>query len=295
VSWLGLLLVDKPEGPTSHDIVAVVRRATGERRIGHTGTLDPLATGLLPLAIGPVTRLIQFLPHSPKTYVGTLLLGQTSDTDDISGQTTTRHEGTLPGTDAIAESAAALTGSLSQRPPDFSARKVGGQRLYRLARRGVEVEAPERSVQVDRFQLDATDDPARFRFEAVVSAGTYIRSLVRDLGADLGCGAVMESLRRTAIGPLKIADALSWEGVPDPAALRDGLVAPSDLPLELPRTGLADAEDCRRFRLGQPIHSSIAGSTEGQTAVLDPSGRLLGVAEWQGPVLKPRLVLPEAP
>lgn len=292
MSWFGLLLVDKPEGPTSHDVVATVRRGTGERRIGHTGTLDPLATGLLPLAIGPATRLIRFLPHSPKTYVGTLLLGQTTDSDDITGAPLTQHEGPLPDHDALVAAARTLTGALSQRPPAFSARKVAGERLYKLARRGVVVEVPPRDVQVDRFDLETTDTPSRLRFEAVVSAGTYIRSLVRDLGLAVGCGAVMESLRRTTIGPLSVDKAIPLAHTEDPQRVREALLDAADFPLDLPRTTLSEADLTPRFRGGQPVPGLAPGPSGSMTAVLAHDGTLLGVAEWSGTALQPRVVLP---
>ncbi len=171
--WNGLLLLDKPEGPTSHDIVYRVRRATGQRRIGHGGTLDPMATGLLPLVLGRATRLVQYLPHSPKVYRGNIRLGLTTTTDDITGETLTSTDGPLPGPDAVIDAAGALTGRLDQRAPSVSAKQVGGRRLYRLAREGKTVEAPTSVVEVERFELAPTDRPEIYAFEAEVSAGTY--------------------------------------------------------------------------------------------------------------------------
>ena len=132
-AWEGLLLIDKPSGPTSHDIVVAVRRASGQSRIGHAGTLDPLASGLLPLVLGHATRLVRFLPHSPKSYTGTFRLGLRTDSDDVTGRTLDRHAGPLPEPHAVVEAAGALIGRQQQVPPRVSARKVGGQRLYRLA------------------------------------------------------------------------------------------------------------------------------------------------------------------
>ena len=149
-SWQGLLLLDKPEGPTSHDIVARVRRATGQRRIGHAGTLDPLASGLLPLVLGRPTRLVRFMPHSPKSYQGVIQIGCRSDTDDITGKILERCEGSLPTAEQVLEAARGLEGISAQIPPAFSARKIGGRRMYELARQGVQVEAKATDIEVTR-------------------------------------------------------------------------------------------------------------------------------------------------
>ncbi|GAG07552.1 unnamed protein product, partial [marine sediment metagenome] len=189
VTWDGLLLIDKANGPTSHDVVQSVRRLTGQRRVGHAGTLDPLATGLLPVLLGRATRLARFLPHSPKHYDGLLRLGLTSVTDDITGEALTRHTGTLPDPATVIAAAERLEGSYPQIPPTVSARKVGGKRLYRLAREGIRAEVAPRQVDVSRFEVaPIEDDPAQYEFSAEVSGGTYVRALIRDLGAALGCG-----------------------------------------------------------------------------------------------------------
>ena len=191
MTWDGLLLIDKSSGPTSHDVVQSVRRLTGQRRVGHAGTLDPLATGLLPVLLGRATRLARFLPHSPKHYEGLLRLGLTTVTDDITGEELTCHAGTLPDPASVAAAAERLQGSHPQIPPAVSARKVGGKRLYRLARQGIRVEAAPRQVDVNRFEIaPVKDDPAQYEFSAEVSGGTYVRALIRDLGAALGCGGV---------------------------------------------------------------------------------------------------------
>ena len=150
---VGLLLVDKPEGPTSHDIVAWVRRASGQRRVGHAGTLDPMASGLLPLVLGAATRLVRFLPSEPKVYRGRFELGWTSHTDDVTGRPLARHDGPLPDADAVIRASGELEGERPQIPPSVSARKVGGVRMYRLARRGVAVEAPASTVVVAGFEI----------------------------------------------------------------------------------------------------------------------------------------------
>ena len=165
----GLLLVDKPTGPTSHDIVHRVRRASGVRRVGHAGTLDPLASGLLPLVLGRATRLVRFLPHSPKTYTGRLQLGRTTNTDDVTGEILSDHEGALPGAEQVLAAARKLEGRQFQIPPAFSARRVEGRRLYELARKGQAVEARPTEIVVTRFTLSPTDSPETYEFTAEVS------------------------------------------------------------------------------------------------------------------------------
>ena len=231
----GLLPIDKPLGPTSHDLVARVRAGTGVRRVGHTGTLDPPATGLLLLLLGQATRLARFVPSAPKTYRGVLELGVVTTSDDLAGDVVRRHEGALPSGSEILAAAALRVGRQLQVPPAFSARHVDGQRLYRSARRGVLVEAPPSEIVIDRFHLAPTEAEHLWTYELVVSTGTYVRAAVRDLGAALGCGAAVASLRRTAIGPFRVEHALTLpaEGFThavfsDPATLHEFLIL-SDL------------------------------------------------------------------
>jgi tRNA pseudouridine55 synthase len=289
----GLLLLDKPEGPTSHDMVARVRRATRQRRVGHAGTLDPLASGLLPLVLGRATRLVRFLPQSPKRYHGTLRLGLATATDDVTGEVIARHDGPLPAAERVIEAARAFRGHLMQRPPAFSARKVDGQRLYRLARRGVEVEAPEKPAEVSCFDLRPAERAGDFCFVAEVSAGTYIRSLARDLGRELGCGGTLVELRRVAIGPLSVEDALGPDVLetPDPTALREALIPLDRMPLTPPAVRLTGPEEARGFSAGVAVAAGIEGP-EGLCRVLAPDGRLLGIAEAGEGRLQPRVVLP---
>src|SRR5262249_18400108 len=201
----GLLLVDKPDGVTSHDVVATVRRSLGIRKVGHAGTLDPMATGLLVLGLGRATRLLRFLGELPKTYAGTLRLGVQTTTLDAEGEIT--REVPVEATDEeVAAAMAGLVGDSLQRPPAYSAVKVGGRKLYDAARAGEVLEAEPRPIRVDRFDpIERIGD--RVRFVAVVSAGTYVRVLAADVGARLGCGAHLEALRRTAIGRFSVDDA----------------------------------------------------------------------------------------
>jgi tRNA pseudouridine55 synthase len=294
--WEGLLLVDKPTGPTSHDVVGAVRRATGQRRVGHAGTLDPLASGLLPLVLGRATRLVRFLPGSPKRYEGTLRLGLTTRSDDVTGEVLSRYAGTLPASAEVIAAAATLRGTLLQQPPAISARKVGGQRMYRLARQGVEVRGAPVEVEVARFDLEPTESPQVYRFAARVSAGTYIRALARDLGAALGCGGVLETLRRTAIAEMTPDPRLALEeGVTPPSErLHEALIPLERMPLLPPRVRLEAAERATGFLNGGSVPAP-PGTPDGELiAVLSVDGNLLGVAERRGGELHPRVVLPPA-
>ena len=286
----GLLLIDKPSGPTSHDIVASVRRSTGQRRVGHTGTLDPPASGLLVLALGRATRLIRFLPDAPKLYEGKLALGLTTDTDDLAGAVVERATGPLPEFEAVRAAAAGLVGKQLQIPPAVSARKVGGERLYRLARRGQTVEAPATEIEVFRFELRPGTTEGRIPFRASVSKGTYIRSLARDLGKRLGCGGALAELRRTAIGPFELASAS-----PPPTRETDSSLSPIELdrvPLAMP-TRRIEASEIARFAHGGVLPAP--GCVDGWVRVADSDDRILGVGQIVGDSLTPRVVLVGSP
>jgi tRNA pseudouridine55 synthase len=222
----GVLIIDKPEGVTSHDVVAVARRVLGEKRIGHTGTLDPLATGVLPLACGRATRLVRFLTASDKEYDASILFGVTTDTLDITGTETSR-SGAAPSREALIDALASLTGEYLQMPPAYSAKKVGGRRAYELARRDEPVALTAAPVRVRRLELlEAGDDRpstslgARCRISLTCSAGFYVRSLVRDLGERCGTGACLEALRRTRSGDFRIDEAIPLDALEVPLARR---------------------------------------------------------------------------
>jgi tRNA pseudouridine55 synthase len=222
----GVLIIDKPEGLTSHDVVAVARRVLGEKRIGHTGTLDPLATGVLPLACGRATRLVRFLTASDKEYDASILFGVTTDTLDVTGTETSR-SGAAPSRDALVDALASLTGEYLQMPPAYSAKKVGGRRAYELARRDEPVALTAAPVRVARLELlEFGDDPsttlgasrstslgARCRISLTCSAGFYVRSLVRDLGERCGTGACLEALRRTRSGEFRLDEAIPLDAL----------------------------------------------------------------------------------
>ncbi len=289
----GLLLLDKPAGPTSHDMVARVRRLLGARRVGHTGTLDPMATGLLALLVGRATRLARYVPSAPKRYRGVLRLGVVTDTDDATGRTIRRHAGPLPDVTAVRRAASTFVGSTTQRPPSVSAVSVGGQRLYRLARRGIAVAAPPKKVEVMRFDLAPGPADGLWEFDAEVSSGTYIRSLARDLGEALGCGGSIETLRRTGIGPLPLDRALALSPDDDEAAAAAlaGLLPLDTVPLTCPDLRLDD-DDVRKFVRGIPVRSAAHPPADGEEwAVRSGDGTLLGIGVTSGGLLRPRVVV----
>jgi tRNA pseudouridine55 synthase len=293
-AWDGLLAIDKPAGPTSHDVVARVRAWGGVRRVGHTGTLDPPATGLLLLVLGRATRLARFVPDAPKTYRGVLVLGVTTTTDDLSGEIVRRHEGPLPQPTSVLSAAASQLGRQLQVPPAYSARQVDGMRMYRLARRGVVVDAAASEILVERFVLTPTQDPQRWDFELVVSTGTYVRAIARDLGRALGCGAAVATLRRTSIGPMCVDGALALPEQRDALrdAVRSRIIPVDEMPLSLPSIVLDSVGAATRFAAGVivtdpeplPPDSTLA-------AVRGDSGRLLGIGLRGQGTIRPRMVL----
>lgn len=224
-----MVLVDKPAGPTSHDVVARARRALGTRAVGHAGTLDPFATGLLVLLVGRATRLARFAAAQAKTYRAVAVLGARTDTDDRTGAPVPGGPGPVPADRSVVASAlATFRGTRPQRPPAFSAKKVEGVRSYRRARKGEAVELAPVDVTVHAIEL-VEWEPPRATFRATVSAGTYLRALARDLGDTLGCGAHLESLRREAVGALRVEDAVAPDAI-GPAALRPARLAVAHLP-----------------------------------------------------------------
>lgn len=228
----GILLVDKPAGMTSHDVVDRLRGATRMRRIGHTGTLDPGATGLLILCLGQATRLSEHFTGQSKVYEGTMRLGIETDSYDLDGTVTS--ERPVPALDRAAIQAACdgYTGAIQQVPPMVSAVKVGGERLYKKARKGETVERAPRNVVVTEFEvLDYTEPDARVRITC--SSGTYVRSLCHDVGQALECGAVLASLRRTAVGHLRVEDAKPVEAFSSPESVEERLIPMGDA-LDLP-------------------------------------------------------------
>ena len=291
----GVLVVDKPQGPTSHDVVAVARRVLGERRIGHCGTLDPLATGVLALAIGHATRLVQYLMASDKTYLATIRFGEVSTTYDTLGEVCGRSD-VRPTRDALEQALQRFRGPQMQVPPAFSAKKVDGHRAYDLARRAGEAPptlAPV-AVHVEALSLDAYDGE-RAVVTMTVSPGFYVRSLAHDLGQVLGCGAVLEQLRRTRSGTFSVEDAVTLDTLvtADRATIEGRLIPMAALLTDRPAVHL-DADMAARARKGVDLPCPPAWSdTPALTRLFDERGGLLGLAvpSRQAGWLHPSVVL----
>lgn len=208
----GVVAVDKPAGMTSQDVVNVVRRVSGTRRVGHTGTLDPLATGLLIVLVGEATKLSEYMVGFDKAYEGLLRLGVRSDTHDITGKLEELPDAPLPSLEQLREATVPLTGTIDQVPPAFSAVKVQGRKLYEYARQGEQVEVESRQVTVPRFDIVSLEgNDARFVIEC--SSGTYVRSLVHELGEALGCGAVVAELSRTRVADFELSEAIALDRI----------------------------------------------------------------------------------
>jgi tRNA pseudouridine55 synthase len=278
--------VAKPAGPTSHDVVDIVRRALGEQRVGHLGTLDPFAKGLLVLVVGRATRLAPFAAEWPKSYEGVIRLGVTTDTDDATGAVVA----TAPWTGVTPAQLAAVIGGFrggyEQRPPAYSAVKIEGERAYRRARRGETVVPEPRPVEIRELEIVEAAVPD-LEFRATVSAGTYVRSLARDIGAALGCGAHLTALQRTAVGPLRLADAIAPEAV-----TRDALQDAAVLVAHMPRRQV-DKREREAVLHGRPIAGDPAAEGQGPIAVF-AGDELLAVADQVGDLVKPRVVVAEA-
>jgi tRNA pseudouridine55 synthase len=284
-----ILLVDKPMGVTSHDVVAKTRRAAGTRKVGHAGTLDPMATGLLILGIESATRLLTYVVGADKEYFATIRLGQTSSTDDAEGELGERAESAALGAatdEAIAQGIAALTGEISQRPSSVSAIKVGGKRAYARVRDGEEVVLAERSVTVSTFEvLDRRDMDGFVDLDVRVecSSGTYIRALARDLGVALGVGGHLTALRRTRVGPFRV------EGAPTLAEIMaEGFdvagtsIAPADAAAALFPVVNLDEHTAVDLGHGKRIPADILPDADGPIAAIAPDGRLIGLVEKRG-------------
>jgi tRNA pseudouridine55 synthase len=290
----GVLVIDKPQGPTSHDMVAVARRALGERRIGHCGTLDPMATGVLVLAVGQATRLVQFLIADEKHYDAVIRFGRTTDSYDATGDTTGA-SAERPTREAVEAALAGFRGSFQQTPPAFSAKRHGGARAYDLARRGHDpVGLRPATVVVSHLELTRFDgDLAAVSMR--VSAGFYVRSLAHDLGQTLGMGATLEALRRTRAGRFGLPDAVSAEGLAtgSPEALADRLQPLDALMPDVPGVTLSP-RDALRARRGLDVPAPRDWpSTPPLARLLDERGGLIGLATpgGQAGFLHPSVVL----
>lgn len=276
----GLLLVDKPAGPTSHDVVNMVRSTLGFKRVGHCGTLDPFATGLLLMLVGRTTRLSRFMLQLPKRYEGTAVLGTTTDTYDVTGKQLTN----LPvkvGRREVHTAMKSLTGSYLQNPPAFSAKKVGGVRAYAKAKLGEEVRLEAAKVTISKFELCGMCG-TEVSFVANVSTGTYVRSLVRDLGEKLECGAYVKNLTRTHIGDFSVENAAAPTKV-DPTLLLPPPLAVAHLPqFSLTADEMESVRHGRLLKRAGPVADAVA---------LTFGTELIGVARSDGTTLQPHVVL----
>lgn len=280
----GLLIIDKPPGWTSHDVVGRLRRLTGIRRIGHAGTLDPMATGVLPLAVGRATRVLEYLSDADKRYRATIELGTTTDTYDADGAVVERRAVTGMTDDSVRRALAGFVGEIEQRPPAYSAIKQGGVPLHRLARAGKDVKAPMRRVTIASISVDSIDLP-RLTIDVTCSKGTYIRSLAHDLGERMGCGAYLAALRRTATGGFTIDQALTIEQVE--ASLADGSWPSRILPPDLTLAGhpalILGQESAGRLRDGvAPAVPAPALNRGALVRAYGADGAFLGVVRWCG-------------
>jgi tRNA pseudouridine55 synthase len=299
-----LLLIDKPKGLTSHDVVERARRATGEKKIGHTGTLDPMATGLLVLCCGRAARLQGFLTGLPKTYEGTITLGRATTTYDAEGETTSEHAGPIAVSPGDLERAAAkFRGEFEQSPPPYSAKKVGGRKFYEMARKGEDVPRAPKKVTVTRFDLHPRGEK-EVDFALSCSSGTYIRSIAHELGEALGVGAHLSSLRRTRVGDFDLADAIPLATFEE--AEEDVRVAPPHaiplamIPFSFPKMTVASLE-AWKIRQGQAIPARLEGAEGDWVSLLSPDGQMLALGQvtpigtGKISMIKPRIVLAEEP
>jgi tRNA pseudouridine55 synthase len=297
----GVLLVDKPEGPTSHDVVAVARRSLGLQKVGHAGTLDPLATGLLVLMIGRATRLASLLSGADKTYRGVIRLGFSTDTFDRAGVPDGPPRDVEVDRDTLLRHLERFRGTVQQVPPVYSAKKVHGTPMYRLARRRRPVTPVATSVTFRRLELLGLSGPD-MEIEAEVSAGTYLRSFAQDLGQILGCGAHLHSLRRVASGPFRVEEAMRLQEIQDLGREAAGRVIPlEEIPLGMPTLRLT-ASGAHAVRHGRSLGLSDVLSPAppippGRCRLQGPEGTLVAIAEvvLQAPaeprsVIRPQIV-----
>ncbi len=301
----GVLIVAKPAGPTSHDVVALLRRLAQTRRIGHGGTLDPFASGVLPLFLGAATRLVEYHLGDDKSYRATVCLGATSTTDDLDGELTPIPPGAAgrPTRAGVAEALAGFIGEQLQRPPAYSAVQVAGRRAYAMARAGENPELPPRRVVIRDITLVEFDDRDPVRPIAILdvtcSAGTYVRALARDLGARLGSGAYLGALVRTASGPFSLEGARALDAVRAAASAHgpDGiraLLLPPDAGLEaIPSVALTPAEigDAGQGRFVRPA-AGLGGTPDGiPLRLVDGAGAIVGMGRREGARIAPTKIL----
>ncbi|MFA5111097.1 MAG: tRNA pseudouridine(55) synthase TruB [Desulfobaccales bacterium] len=287
----GILLIDKPEGVTSFEVVRRARRALGIRKIGHLGTLDPFATGLLPLCVQEATKLVPYLMPEPKTYRAQVRLGVATDTQDRTGQVVATSDN-LPAVEEIHRAAAGFVGEVSQVPPMHSAVHYQGERAYRLARRGEVVELAPRTVTIYELSLDAVAIP-EFTLTVRCSQGTYIRTLAKDLGDALGCGAHLAALRRLAVGPFYVDQALPLARLTELSReeLEGRIIPPAACLPGMPSVTVG-SEEARRLRQGQAVAHPAAALADGQRVRVLGDGALVAVAKVRS-LMPPAGLAPE--
>ena len=272
----GILLIDKPEGLSSFDVVRRVRRALGERKIGHLGTLDPFATGLLPLCLGEATKLVPYLLPEAKTYRATIMLGVATDTQDLTGRVLSRTE-TWPAPEQVYRAAVGFVGEIQQVPPMHSALHYQGERLYKLARRGETVALAPRPVTIYRLEVEEVDLP-RVTITVQCSQGTYIRTLAADLGVVLGCGAHLTALRRLEVGPFKVVEALSLAALEEAAPeARLARILPLTACLPGMRQVGVGPEAAGKLRRGQAVAWPAEGFQPEELVQVLAAGELLAI------------------
>lgn len=277
----GILIIDKPEGMTSHDVVQAVRKRFRTSKVGHLGTLDPMATGVLPVSVGKATRLAQFLPTFPKEYEGQIRFGFSTNTYDRQGSATADDRPLDRSAEEIQETMQRFVGALDQVPPPFSAKKIGGIPSYKFARANQPVEIAPARIEVEKFEL-ATLQPPSATFRVVCSAGTYVRSLVHDLGRELGCGAHLTALRRTRSGDFRIEKAVRLEQVAE-----ENIVSMEQLLSSWPRIEVSDADEIKVVH-GNEIRAASPGAF---ACIFNKKGEFIAVASVQSGWVRPKLVL----
>jgi tRNA pseudouridine55 synthase len=286
----GLLLLDKTRGRTSHDVVAKVRRILGERRVGHAGTLDPMATGLLIVGVGPSTRLLRFAQSQRKRYTGVVTFGVSTDSLDADGEVLARSSVPALHGDDVNVVASSMLGPQTQIPPMVSALKVDGTRLHVLARRGVTVERDPRAIVIYELSLAPTSQPDQWSFEVTCSSGTYVRVLMSDLAERLGTLGHLSQLRRISSGAHEVHNALTLDELERRVA--DGgtvLRAPKEFVRDLDEVIVSSADE-QRIRQGQRV--ALADAAGDEIAACDSSGRLVAVLERRSDVWQPQVVMP---
>jgi tRNA pseudouridine55 synthase len=277
----GIFVIDKPGGVTSHDVVQAVRKRFATHKVGHLGTLDPLATGVLPVSIGKATRLAQFLPNSPKEYDGELRFGFSTTTYDRDGSPTSP-EKPLSGTaEEIRQVMRSLTGTIEQIPPSFSAKKIGGVPSYKLARSDQSIGMAPATVKIDRFDL-LTLTPPLAKFQVTCSAGTYVRSLAHDLGQKLGCGAHLTALRRTRSGDFRLENAVALDQITEA-----DLIPVDSLLASWPTIEVSETDETK-VRHGNEIRTACAGDF---ARIFNKKGEFIALAAVESGWARPRVVL----